>query len=77
MRSGVNPRPIDLVPDAGARRGTADGTETTEIGLGVVDPERGEGSRLPPTPGSRGVRGTSTTAPSSPTPEISIPHLQA
>ncbi|KAI0724286.1 hypothetical protein C8T65DRAFT_563047, partial [Cerioporus squamosus] len=51
IRSGANTRPIDLVPDAGARRGTADGIETTDAGLGVIDPERGEGSPalLPPT----------------------------
>ncbi|KAF7789226.1 hypothetical protein EIP86_000167 [Pleurotus ostreatoroseus] len=50
------PRPIDLVPAAGARQGTADGVETTEAGLALPDPEDPERSpgarplsmRLPP-----------------------------
>ncbi len=67
IRSGANTRPIDLVPDAGARRGTADGIETTDAGLGVIDPERGD-ALLPPTPG------TARAAP--PAPDASIPHLQ-
>ncbi|KAJ3490475.1 hypothetical protein NLI96_g1378 [Meripilus lineatus] len=37
--SSSQPRPIDLVPAAGARSGTADGIETTEDGLAVDDPE--------------------------------------
>ena len=32
-------RPIDLVPAAGARQGTANGIETTEAGLAIPDPE--------------------------------------
>lgn len=60
-----------MVPDAGARRGTADGIETTDAGLGVIDPERGEGSPalLPPTPG------TARQAPLATSPDASIPHL--
>ena len=38
------PRPIDLVPAAGARQGTADGVETTEAGLALPDPEDPERS---------------------------------
>ncbi|KAI0639142.1 hypothetical protein C8Q77DRAFT_1213794 [Trametes polyzona] len=73
VRTGANPRPIDLVPDAGARRGTADGIETTDASLLVVDPERGEASPnlLPPTPGT--VRASLHPGPS---PDASIPHLQ-
>ena len=37
IRTGANTRPIDLVPNAGSRRGTADGIETTDAALGVVD----------------------------------------
>ncbi|KAI0336091.1 hypothetical protein GY45DRAFT_1316152 [Cubamyces sp. BRFM 1775] len=73
VRSSVNPRPIDFVPDAGARRGTADGVETTDASLLVADPERGEISPnlLPPTPGSSRARQQS-----GPTSDASIPHLQ-
>ncbi|KAI0823018.1 hypothetical protein BC628DRAFT_1409407 [Trametes gibbosa] len=71
VRTGANPRPIDLVPDAGARRGTADGIETTDQSLLVADPdpERGETSPnlLPPTPGTARARAS---------PDASIPHLQ-
>ncbi|KAI0757265.1 hypothetical protein C8Q80DRAFT_1132761 [Daedaleopsis nitida] len=76
VRSGVNPRPIDFIPDAGARRGTADGIETTDAGLGIIDPELGERSPslLPPTPGT--ARPQPDTLFSSPTPDSSIPHLQ-
>ncbi|TBU64799.1 hypothetical protein BD310DRAFT_838234 [Dichomitus squalens] len=75
VRSGVNPRPIDFVPAAGARRGTADGIETTDAALGVIDPELGVGNPaspllLPPTPN------TIRAGPSSPSPDASIPHLQ-
>ena len=73
VRSGANPRPIDFVPHAGSRRGTADGIETTEGGVGTADLESGEGSPpvFPPTPSTAG-----------PTPnragslDTSIPHLQ-
>jgi hypothetical protein len=45
--------PINLVPDAGARAGTANGRETTESSLAVVDIEEGQqnpgGSRTPST----------------------------
>ncbi|GBE78102.1 hypothetical protein SCP_0109840 [Sparassis crispa] len=42
IRSGMNARPIDFVPHAGSRKGTASGVETTEPSLGVVDLEGGE-----------------------------------
>ncbi|KAI0374439.1 hypothetical protein BV20DRAFT_506878 [Pilatotrama ljubarskyi] len=73
VRSGATPRPIDFVPDAGARRGTADGIETTDAGLLIADPERGEASPnlLPPTPGT--TRAQLHPGPSS---DASIPHLQ-
>ncbi|KAI0768548.1 hypothetical protein BD413DRAFT_605334 [Trametes elegans] len=72
VRSGANPRPIDDVPDAGARRGTADGVETTDPGLLVVDPELGatSPSLLPPTPGSEEQARRSSSS------DASIPHLQ-
>ncbi|KAI0735445.1 hypothetical protein C8Q76DRAFT_282958 [Earliella scabrosa] len=74
VRSGLNPRPIDFIPDAGARRGTADGIETTDAGLGIIDPERGEGSPalLPPTPGTARARQDTLSPPV----DSSIPHLQ-
>ncbi|KAI0651591.1 hypothetical protein C8Q79DRAFT_45751 [Trametes meyenii] len=73
VRSGVNPRPIDFVPDAGARRGTANGIETTDASILVADPEHGEASPnlLPPTPGT--ARAQRHPGPS---PDASIPHLQ-
>ncbi|KAL1951776.1 hypothetical protein VTO73DRAFT_925 [Trametes versicolor] len=73
VRTGTNSRPIDLVPDAGARRGTADGIETTDASLLVADPELGEvsPSLLPPTPGT--ARAQRSPVPS---PDASIPHLQ-
>lgn len=50
VRSGPSqssqPRPIDLVPGAGARRGLPNGVETTQPSLGVDDPEDPE-SRPP------------------------------
>ncbi|KAI0762655.1 hypothetical protein C8Q74DRAFT_1220556 [Fomes fomentarius] len=75
VRSGVNPRPIDFVPDAGARRGTADGIETTDAGLGIIDPEQGQASPalLSPTPGTARARPDTLL---SPTTDASIPHLQ-
>ncbi|KAH9947693.1 hypothetical protein B0H21DRAFT_317470 [Amylocystis lapponica] len=42
VRSGTARRPIDFVPHAGSRSGTADGIETTERSLAVVDLEDGE-----------------------------------
>lgn len=80
VRSGVNPRPIDFVPGAGARKGTADGVETTDAPLGVVDTdvEQGEGPPtspmlLPPTPTTARPPGLT---PTTPTTDASIPHLQ-
>ncbi|KAH9853127.1 hypothetical protein C2E23DRAFT_729330 [Lenzites betulinus] len=75
VRGGGSIRPIDLVPDAGARRGTADGIETTDPSLLVAepDPERGESSPnlLPPTPGTaRAERHPGNS------PDASIPYLQ-
>lgn len=54
MRSGAGTRPIDTVPQAGARQGTAHGLETTAQSLGVLDIENGEGSPAlsPTSPGS-------------------------
>jgi len=45
VKSGYENRrsaPIDMIPNAGARSGTADGTETTETSLGAMDLESGE-----------------------------------
>jgi len=42
IRSGLNKRPIDSVPDAGARKGNADGSETTDPAVAVGDLEGGE-----------------------------------
>ncbi|OSX67790.1 hypothetical protein POSPLADRAFT_1127029 [Postia placenta MAD-698-R-SB12] len=39
VRSGPTSRPIDSVPSAGARVGTADGTETTKPSIATVDLE--------------------------------------
>ncbi|KAH9921998.1 uncharacterized protein BXZ73DRAFT_51527 [Epithele typhae] len=75
VRSGMNPRPIDRVPGAGMRRGTADGIETTDAPLGVADVEQGEsvGSPmlLPPTPSTGGT--VTQERPSFS--DSSIPHL--
>ncbi|OBZ79724.1 hypothetical protein A0H81_00508 [Grifola frondosa] len=73
IRSGMNPRPIDFVPNAGARKGTADGIETTEQGLGVADLESGElvPGTIPTSPEQR--KSTSTAGSSSPGSQI--PHL--
>ena len=51
VKSGYSNRaagPIDMVPGAGARSGTADGTETTAPGLAAADSnlEDGHGSPL-------------------------------
>ena len=45
VKSGYENRqnaPIDLVPDAGARAGTANGLETTESSLASSDIEEGQ-----------------------------------
>jgi hypothetical protein len=58
--------PIDMVPSAGARMGTADGVEVTEPGLAIPDLE--DGQRTP-----------ASLAPRSPhllSPQSSIPHLR-
>lgn len=44
MRSGAGTRPIDTVPQAGARQGTAHGVETTAQSIGVLDSENGDGT---------------------------------
>jgi len=44
IRSGTSTRPIDSVPHAGARMGTADGVETTKRSLAVMSLEDGEHS---------------------------------
>ncbi|KAJ7102259.1 hypothetical protein B0H15DRAFT_813852 [Mycena belliarum] len=41
------PAPIDMVPNAGARSGTADGVETTEPGLANADADLENGLRTP------------------------------
>jgi hypothetical protein len=67
VKSGYTNRaaaPIDLVPHAGARMGTADGTDVTETSIAVPDLEEGEG-----TPGP--VRTPMTLSP-----QNHIPHLQ-
>ncbi|KAI1797632.1 hypothetical protein LXA43DRAFT_877018 [Ganoderma leucocontextum] len=80
VRSGMNPRPIDFVPGAGARRGTADGIETTDAPLGVVDADVEQGEAhpaspmlLPPTPTTARPRGSTLTTP---TADAAIPRLQ-
>lgn len=71
VRSGPSksqkPRPIDFVPAAGARSGTADGVETTDAGLAIEDLEDPEmsyprrSSRVPALSGSNlDVRDTLT-----------------
>lgn len=60
-------RPIDMVPDAGSRAGTADGREVTEVGLAAPDAESGQ--LMTPT----------TSQPYSPgvlAPQNQIPHLR-
>lgn len=42
VKSGSATRPIDQVPAAGARSGTADGVESTDPGLANTDLEDGE-----------------------------------
>lgn len=59
--------PIDMVPHAGARMGTADGTEVTETSIAIADPEAGEGTLRPRDP----VRTSMTLSP-----QNQIPHLQ-
>lgn len=51
VKSGYQNRrtaPIDLVPDAGARSGTADGIETSEPSLAADDVEGGDLSPVTP-----------------------------
>lgn len=70
IKSGYQNRasaPIDTVPQAGARMGTANGIEITEAGLGVPDVEEGEGT---PGPSSR------PRTPNTLSPQSQIPHLQ-
>jgi hypothetical protein len=61
VKSGYENRPlapIDMVPQAGARAGTADGTETSEIGLAHPDlqeVEEGEGTPSTPAPQSPAI----------------------
>ncbi|KAI0050702.1 hypothetical protein FA95DRAFT_1555414 [Auriscalpium vulgare] len=63
--------PIDMVPDAGARAGTANGKETTQSSVASPDIEEG---RSTPTPSSSSL---SPRPPlSSPSPGGSIPRLQ-
>jgi len=53
VKSGYTNRtsaPIDMVPQAGARMGTADGTEHTEPSLAVTDEEIGDGASSPGRP---------------------------
>jgi hypothetical protein len=71
VKSGYENRtgaPIDMVPHAGARAGTADGIETSEPGLSNADSELegGEGS-----PSSLLSRASTTLSAQSP-----IPHLR-
>ncbi|KAF9459446.1 hypothetical protein BDZ94DRAFT_1224678 [Collybia nuda] len=69
IKSGYENRiraPIDMVPHAGARAGTADGIETSERGLSTTDSDLEDGE------------GTSSLSPHSPilTPQSHIPHLR-
>jgi hypothetical protein len=57
--------PIDMVPQAGARMGAADGTEYTEPSLAVPDEEAGEGTLSP-------IRTATTLSP----PPSQIPSLR-
>jgi hypothetical protein len=58
--------PIDMVPSAGARAGTADGIEVSEPGLAQPDLEDGHG-----TPASLTPQSSATLSPQS-----HIPHLR-
>ncbi|OCH96656.1 hypothetical protein OBBRIDRAFT_787228 [Obba rivulosa] len=80
---GTKGRPIDSVPHAGARRGTADGFETTDAGLGTIDIEGGELSpRISITSvGSSGdtrrrAQGVHTPPVAGPSSGAHIPHLR-
>ncbi|TFK57486.1 hypothetical protein OE88DRAFT_1709727 [Heliocybe sulcata] len=66
-RPGRSKRPIEMVPDAGARAGTADGREITDAGIAVTDPESGE--LLNPT-------SPQSLSPDSLAPQSQIPVLQ-
>lgn len=70
IKSGYENRvraPIDQVPHAGARAGTADGIETSEDGLGATDSDLEDGAGA-----------TAYLSPRSPTltPQSHIPHLR-
>jgi hypothetical protein len=70
VKSGYENRqraPIDMVPHAGARAGTADGIETTEPGLASFN-DLEDGQRTPAT--------QSTRSPNSLSPQSQIPHLR-
>ncbi|EDR16047.1 uncharacterized protein LACBIDRAFT_301741 [Laccaria bicolor S238N-H82] len=70
VKSGYENRqraPIDMVPQAGARAGTADGIETTEPGLANLN-DLEDGQRTPVTLGPR--------SPNSLSPQSQIPHLR-
>ncbi|KAI0322292.1 hypothetical protein OF83DRAFT_1167676 [Amylostereum chailletii] len=79
VKSGYNHRrAIDMVPDAGARAGTADGREDASASIASGDLEEGRGTplfstRSPISPTSPSMSGMSTL---SPPPSNDIPHLQ-
>jgi len=73
VKSGYENRtsaPIDMVPHAGARAGTADGIETSEPGLGNADSELEEGEGSPSSLAPR------TPTPTTLSPQSHIPHLR-
>jgi len=76
IKSGYENRrkaPIDMVPGAGARAGTADGIETTELGLAHshADLEEGGGEQRSPL-----TMNLSPPTPTALSPQSSIPHLR-
>ncbi|TDL28809.1 hypothetical protein BD410DRAFT_738534 [Rickenella mellea] len=74
VKSGYDNRilaPIDMVPNAGARQGTADGVETTESGIATFDVEN-SGER---TPVSNRSRSPASFLLQPPTPTPSGQHL--
>lgn len=86
VRSGTGTRPIDTVPQAGARQGTAHGVETTAQSIGVLDVEGGSNNlALSPTSpqdgsfiegSSSGHRPSSSRAGPSSSRDIEIPRLR-
>jgi len=75
IKSGYENRqraPIDLVPSAGSRTGTADGQEVSEPGIANVDAQLEEGESIPASSVSSPNQSTTQFL----TPQSQIPHLR-